>query len=129
MPIKKLLERNAYTIAIIITFFIIISSLISLKKISTFSIRISHFDKIVHGISYFILTLSWFFATQNEFKKNSFKKILVILLVLFGIIIEVLQGGLTTYRSADFFDVLANSLGIFLAAIFFNKMNLWFKSI
>ena len=129
MHIKKLLERNAYLIAILITVFVAVSSLVSLRGISSISIGISNFDKIVHAISYFILTLSWFYATQNDYKKSSFKIILILLLISFGTIIEVLQGGLTTYRQADFFDVLANSLGILLAATFFNKLNLWFNSI
>lgn len=129
MPIKKLLERNAYTIAVLITAFVTIFSLVSLKGISSFSIKISHFDKIVHAISYFILALSWFFATQNDFKKKNFKAILILLLVSFGIIIEAIQGGLTTYRQADFYDILANSLGVLVAAIFFKKLNLWFNSI
>ena len=129
MPIKKLLERNAYKIAILITIFVTISSVVSLKGISPLSIKISHFDKIVHAILYFILALSWFFATQNDFKKKNFKVILILLLISFGIIIEAIQGGLTTYRQADFYDILANSLGVLVAAIFFKKLNLWFNSI
>ena len=128
MPIKKLLERNAYAIAILITIFVTISSLISLQGISTFSIKVSNFDKIAHAISYFILTLSWFFATQNDFNKKSHKIILILLLIGFGIIIEALQGGMTTYRQADFYDILANSFGILVAAIFFKKLNLFFNS-
>ena len=129
MHIKKLLERNAYTIAILISIFITISSLISLKGISSISIKISHFDKIVHAMSYFILSISWFFATQYNFNKKNFKLKLILLLISFGIIIEALQGGLTTYRNADFYDIIANSLGILVAAIFFKKLNLWFNSI
>jgi VanZ family protein len=129
MPIKKLLDRKAYTIAILITAFVTISSLVSLKGISSLSIKISHFDKIVHAISYFILALSWFFATQNDFKKKNFKVLLILLLISFGIIIEALQGGLTTYRQADFYDILANSIGVLVAAIFFKKLNLLFNSI
>jgi len=129
MPIKKLLERNAYTTAILITAFVTFSSLISLKGISLISIKISNFDKIVHAISYFILALSWFFATRSDFKKKNFKVILILLLISFGIIIEALQDGLTTYRQADFYDILANSLGVLVAAIFFKKLNRWFNSI
>lgn len=129
MRIKKLLERNAYTIAILITVFVTISSLVSLKGISSISIKISHFDKIAHAFSYFILALSWFFATQTDFKKKNFKIILILLLISFGIIIEALQSGLTTTRQADFFDILANSFGVLVAAIFFKKLNLWFNSI
>jgi len=129
MPIKKLLERNAYTIAILITVLVTISSLVSLKGMSSISINISHFDKIIHAISYFTLAISWFFATQNHFNKKNFKVKLILFLISFGIIIEAIQGGLTTHRQADFYDILANSIGVLVGAIFFKKLNLWFDSI
>jgi len=129
MIIKKLLERNAYLIAITLTILITISSLISLSGIGIHGIKIKNSDKIVHLLSYFILTLSWFYATQHNFKKTLHKTILIFLLILFGIIIEALQDGLTTYRQADFYDVLANSTGIFLAVAIFKKLNHWFNSI
>ena len=34
--------------------------------------------------------------------------------------IEVLQGVLTSYRTADYFDILANATGAFLALVIFN---------
>ena len=77
MPIKNLLARNANFIAIALTIFIAIVSLISLKGIKTISINISNFDKIIHFTSYFLLTLSWFFATQHTIKKTTSKTILV----------------------------------------------------
>jgi glycopeptide antibiotics resistance protein len=55
----------------------------------------------------------------NKFKLNKSKALTyaVIVSILFGIIIEILQGTLTTYRSADINDVLANSLGVILTAV------------
>ncbi len=40
-----------------------------------------------------------------------------ILAFIYGIIIEILQGELTTSRSADFNDVLANSIGIVIGIL------------
>ena len=40
-----------------------------------------------------------------------------ILAFIYGIIIEILQGELTTSRSADFKDVLANSVGILIGIL------------
>jgi VanZ family protein len=37
--------------------------------------------------------------------------------IVFGMLIEVLQGTLTTYRQPDWADVLANSIGVFIAFI------------
>ena len=41
--------------------------------------------------------------------------------ILFGILIEVLQELCTTTRSADVFDMLANSLGAIVAYIFYKN--------
>ncbi len=129
MPIKNLLARNAIIIAIALTIFITIASLASLRGLKTISINISNFDKIVHFTSYFLLTLSWFFATQHTIKKTTSKAILIGILISYGIIIEALQGGMTTHRQADFYDILANSIGVLLAATLFPKLNKWFNSI
>jgi len=129
MDIKALLERSAYTLAIALTIFIAITSLVSFKEMKTIAIGISNFDKIVHFLSYFLLTLSWFFATQEIIKKAKHKVILLAGLISYGIIIEALQGGMTTHRQADFYDILANSIGVFLAAILFPRLNRWFNSI
>ena len=129
MPIKNLLARNAYIIAIALTIFITIASLASLRGFKTISINISNFDKIIHFTFYFFLTLSWFFATQHTIKRTTSKAILIGVLISYGMIIEALQGGMTTHRQADFYDILANSIGVLLAAIFFPKLNKWFNSI
>ena len=123
--IKHLLERNAYTIAIVFTIFISITSLVSLKGMKTISIGIHNFDKLAHFISYFLLTLSWFYATQHHVSKARLQKFLVVILIVYGIIIEAIQGGMTTHRQADIFDILANSIGVLLAAallIIFKKV-------
>ena len=130
MLIKNLLARNAYSIAIIFTIFITITSLISLKGISSgISIKIAHLDKFIHLFFYFLLGLSWFFATQHSLKTTKQKFILVLLLISYGIIIEALQGGMTTHRTADFFDILANSIGVLLATFLFSRLNRWFNSV
>ncbi len=129
MHIKHLLARNAYTLAIAFTIFIGITSLVSLKGIPSISLRVSNFDKIIHFTSYFLLTLSWFFATQHRIKKVKPKIILIVILILYGIIIEAIQGGMTTHRQGDIYDVLANSIGVLLAAALFSKLNRWFNSI
>ena len=40
---------------------------------------------------------------------------------IYGIIIEVLQGTLTSYREADLLDTFANLTGIVIAWVFFSK--------
>ncbi len=129
MDIKALLARSAYKLAIALTTFITVISLISLKGMRPISIGIDNFDKIVHFTLYFLLTLSWFFAAQEPIKKRTTKIILILALISYGIIIEALQGEMTTHRQADFYDILANSIGVLLAAILFPRLNRWFNSI
>ncbi|MCF6347379.1 MAG: VanZ family protein [Flavobacteriaceae bacterium] len=116
MPIKKLLERSALPIAIILTIFITTISLVHLNGVP--SIKISNSDKLGHFVAYLLLSLSWFYALKN------FPKIyiLVFFLISYGIIIEVLQGVLTTYRQADFYDVIANVAGVLFAIILYRKI-------
>lgn len=80
-------------------------------------IEIKHIDKGCHSIAYFVLTLSWLLSF---YKKPNKKYLIVILCIILGIIIEVLQDTITVYRTADYFDVLANSVGVLFALVIFN---------
>lgn len=82
-------------------------------------IGISFGDKIFHFLAYFVLTLLWFYTFLYTFKLKNKRAIFfaVILSVLFGIIIEVLQGSITVSRSLDVYDAVANSLGALLASM------------
>jgi len=82
--------------------------------------KVNSFDKVLHVTGYLILTLSWLLALVK--KLRPFKKIFIIGLgvFIFGIIIEVLQGTVTTYRQTDFKDMLANLLGTLSAILVFS---------
>jgi VanZ family protein len=126
--IKKLLEHNALAIAIITTLAIAFLSLSHLPKLDL-GLKIKSSDKYLHAIAYFFLSLVWYFALQKRIKLTRFKVLLVLFLIFYGIILEVLQGGLTNYRTADFYDVLANSFGILLATLVINKILNWYHTI
>ena len=120
MPIKKLLERNALFIAILITVLIAIISLMSLKGVHL--LKTQNSDKYGHFLTYFILGLSWLNAIKNPLDKIFINYIIIFLIISYGIIIEVLQDVLTTYRQADLFDIIANSAGVIFAVILYNLM-------
>ena len=126
--IKKLLERNALILAIIITIIIAFLSLSIVPKINL-GIHIKSSDKYLHTFAYFTLSIVWFFALRDKFNNHLFKTYLITFLILYGIILEVLQGKLTSYRTADFFDIVANTVGIIVATIFFNKFLKWFNGL
>ena len=120
MPIKKLLERNALFIAILITVLIAIISLISLKGVHL--LKTQNSDKYGHFLTYFILGLSWLNAIKNPLHKNFINYIIIFIIICYGIILEVLQDVLTTYRQADLLDIIANSAGVIFALILYNLM-------
>ena len=116
--IKVLLEDNAILIAIFFTISITIGSLVKSDVTAIEIVSIS--DKTIHFIAYFFLMLSWLYVF---FKKKSFSKnvkFIFIGCIVFGIIIEILQGVTTTYRTLSFLDVAANTLGVLFASTVFH---------
>lgn len=115
--IKRLSERKAvfFGIAIGLTLLVIYLSLgegVSIKSSFTYT------DKIMHFAAYFSLLVSWFFACFGLQKGNPYEVLFIALgLVFLGILMEYLQYKLTTYRTLDFYDILANTLGIVFGVI------------
>lgn len=106
--------------ALIWTCLIIYLSLANLGEIKIIQVKAS--DKLYHMACYFILGVLWFlFYDIKHGPIDKTKKLIISsCLVLFGIIIEILQTVLTTYRTFDLWDAFANAVGIFLANLFFN---------
>ncbi|PIF00848.1 MAG: hypothetical protein CR994_04145 [Maribacter sp.] len=77
---------------------------------------IPYADKIVHFIFYFVaITLGSLYIVSLKCQRAETLvkvKILSLLLIAFGMLIEVIQGTLTTSRSGDVFDAMANSIGV-----------------
>ncbi|MCP3848992.1 MAG: VanZ family protein [Gammaproteobacteria bacterium] len=63
-------------------------------------------DKVIHFLIYFIL-VGWF---AQLYKKTSSRLAILIGAIFLGIVIEHLQG-MTSYRSFDYLDGLANTSG------------------
>lgn len=117
MRIKKLLERNAIYIAVILTIFVTFISLVSLKGVV--KVKVENSDKIGHFLAYFTLGVVWLYALKNKHKKV----LIIFFLILYGIIIEILQGVLTSNRQADFYDFIANTTGVLLAYVLTTKLS------
>jgi VanZ family protein len=110
-PKTLLVLALAYTTAILVL------SLIKMDKISM--PNFSQSDKYAHALAYTVLALVWYayYYCKETWRSFQIKPLIVIclLVVVFGIFIEVLQGTLTNYRTIDAWDVLANSVGATLA--------------
>ena len=126
--IKKLLERNALIIAIVATFFLAILSLSAVPKLNL-GLGIKAGDKYLHFIAYFGLSLMWYFALKDRINQKIFKIFVPLTLIFYGIILEGLQSGLTTYRTGDIYDAIANTAGVIVALVLFNKIIKWYSTI
>jgi len=109
--------------SILWTIFIIISSLISAKTVNKFSFfNIPYSDKIIHFIFYFILFLLWYnYTISIKYNYIHIQKrvILLLLVILFGILMELLQLSLTQTRTFEFSDIIINVIGSKTAFILF----------
>lgn len=74
------------------------------------SLSFKNGDKVIHFTLFFIFTTLFFYAISF---KNKFHYIWIP--ILFGILIEIGQQTMGMGRTFDFFDILANSLGVLLA--------------
>lgn len=116
-------QRCWFLLAIAYTVFVFVISLIKINK--PLEVKISHFDKLVHVGIYFIFTLVWFmFFVKNDIKQFFFKAIVKTSVFAFvtGILIEFLQDCNPNARSGDVKDVIANSVGIFIAVLFVSQI-------
>ena len=108
-------------IAVVYTGVVTTLSLIKLGKISVGDFNPT--DKMMHTSAYFLLGSVWFFyyVIKKSQENNYIPDLLKItgLIIVFGMLIEVLQGTLTSYRTPDWFDILANSFGVFIALLIF----------
>lgn len=112
-----MLKRYSLFLTIAYTLALLWVSLVSLKNMP--KVEVNYGDKIFHFLAYAVLSFLWFFVFYVKMEQTKKKSIwsAVFLAIIFGIIIEVLQGTLTTYRAFDVYDALANSLGALLTGI------------
>ncbi len=104
----------SYTLLIIILF---LAPVPNIKP----SFNFFEFDKLIHILIYIFLVLFWgLYLIESNF---SLKQILLII-IIFGLIIEILQYILPFGRYFDFVDFIANSVGAIIGAfilLFYKK--------
>lgn len=98
---------------------IAVSCLISIKHFETEPYSLEHKDKYVHCTFYFVFTVLWYLALKQQHLLRGARGRLTVFLgaVTYGVLMELGQEFLTTDRSADIQDALANTLGSVLAVI------------
>ena len=126
--IKKLLEHNALILAILATIIIGVLSLSAVPKLNL-ELGIKSGDKYLHFIAYFGLSIIWYFALRNRIQKRVFNFFVPLALIFYGIILEVLQSGITTYRTGDIYDAIANTAGVIVGLVLFKRIIKWYRTI
>lgn len=71
------------------------------------NVEVSHIDKLVHWLL-FVILMSWYIQITRQGHGRSLS---IIFITLLGIGLEYMQA-LSPYRHFDYFDMLANLLGI-----------------
>jgi VanZ family protein len=110
-----MLRKNIFSILVALVILYL-----SLANSSTFDevpIEIPNFDKLVHVLMYF--GLMSVIMIENRKSLITARRIFLISLVplIYGILMEVLQGSVTSTRTASVFDALADAAGILLAIL------------
>ena len=116
---KKLKMLNRYKFSIIIS---VIICYLSLKSSTDFEkVNVFHFphaDKVVHLCMYFGFMSVIIFETFIVAKKQHSIIMLALIPFFYGITMEILQGLLTTTRTASVYDAIFNTLGVLLSIAF-----------
>ena len=114
-----MLKKYALSIAVVFTLLLTIASFVKFNNIPKIGLSIE--DKLFHFAAYAVLTFVWYnVLIKSVYKEFQNKSIVTAFLfaIIYGIIIEVLQGQLTMSRVTEFNDAVANSLGaIFMALL------------
>ena len=83
-------------------------------------------DKIVHFCFYFVLSLTIQYEIKNKIKLKNYLIICLYALILGGSI-ELVQESFIIERGGDFFDLIADFLGVIIAFFVFKTFNLSYK--
>ena len=101
--------------AIAYTVFLTVVSLITIGDIPDLGTDFN--DKIYHFLAYFILAFIWITYAKNE--KSI--RIAFVLLIVFGILLEIIQHKINIARMYDVYDLIANCLGVVIGTLFAYK--------
>ena len=109
-----MLKNILLVVALLYTIALALVSLLNASNLP--KIRIDNGDKFAHAIAYSLLCFMWYLV----FKTHKLAKALLIaacVSIIYGILLEVLQGTLTEARVPDIYDILANCIGVAFISI------------
>ena len=82
------------------------------------------FDKLVHAGIFFVLTALLMFVSFKMGLGQSIRFVYMALAILYGMAMEWMQANWFVERSADWMDVVANTLGCLLALLVLKRLKM-----
>lgn len=111
-----MIRKNLFSIVVALVILYL-----SLANSSTFDnvpvFNIPYMDKIVHFGMYFALMSAIIFENRRSVMKNEKLLIASVVSLSYGILMEFLQAYLTSTRSGNFYDALADLAGVVISVI------------
>ena len=102
-------------ISVLIVLFLAILHFITPPDVATFD-SLMQVDKLIHFLMFFLST-SWFVLIYSD----KHKIILISSLVFFGLFLELMQMQFFIFRSFEWFDWLADSIGVIVGFFTISK--------
>ena len=111
-----MIRKNLFSILVaLLLLFLSLTNAETFRKVQINSIP--DFDKVVHFGMYFVL-MSVIILEHRKNLSNPLNLFLLALIPLsYGILMEILQLTLTTTRTGDFYDALADAAGVLASAL------------
>ncbi len=110
--------------AIILAILILVLCLMPGNKVPKY--HFPHLDKMVHFVLFgtFALSMLYGFMKQTQFKLIHKQAVLwsISIGIIYGVFIEILQDQLSPSRSFEFKDILADTSGVLISFLFFQKI-------
>ena len=69
-------------------------------------------DKLAHCLTYFVLSTTLGLVLELDWIMKNSNRIVFLVVFLFGLTLEFIQGYALVYRTFEIYDLLANSVGI-----------------
>ena len=110
-------KKIFFLLAILWTLAVTFLSLASLGDVGS-AIKVPYKDKLVHFTFYLMFVILW----SLFFKNSKYNYKILFAAIGYGIAMEICQKLFTTTRSADVFDVTANTIGAIVGLLIITKI-------
>lgn len=120
---KQFVFKYAKTLSVIWALIILVLCSMPGQYVPSVSLlEMLSFDKWVHAVMFFVLCALIFIHVKKQTEEKKKVILFLTIAILYGCSLEIMQGTLFSNRSADWNDIIANSLGCLMAFLFYKKV-------